>query len=190
MQFHPQNDLLLIAKWLHDYKSLREKKRKITFGQISAALTIVYGSSQVSAVTEMVQHSTQLCQFATNFPDPSLKQRNIGMRTRAQRPRMDLMKKSLPRPKTTTAWKLTPHRSKISKNWNPSHCRECVRILYLQVQVYPGELWGLKTAGAHSARSLKISRCKRWCLKDLRVHAAAAPVLMHSLIVPIYRTKK
>ena len=82
MQFHPQNDLLLIAKWLHDYKSLREKKRKITFGQISAALTIVYGSSQVSAVTEMVQHSTQLCQFATNFPDPSLKQRNIGMRTR------------------------------------------------------------------------------------------------------------
>ena len=38
-----------------------------------------------------------------------------------QCPRADLNKKSLPRPKTTAAWKLTPHRSKISKNWNPPH---------------------------------------------------------------------
>ena len=36
-----------------------------------------------------------------------------------QCPRTDLNKRFLPRPKTTTAWKLTPHRSKISKNWNP-----------------------------------------------------------------------
>ena len=37
---------------------------------------------------------------------------------------------------------------------------------------------GLKTADAHSTRSLKISGCKRWCPKDLRVRA---PVLTHSL---------
>ena len=36
-----------------------------------------------------------------------------------QRPRTDLNERSLPRPKTTAAWKLMPHRSKISKNWNP-----------------------------------------------------------------------
>ena len=36
-----------------------------------------------------------------------------------QCPRTDLNERFLSRPKTTTAWKLTPHRSKISKNWNP-----------------------------------------------------------------------
>ena len=36
-------------------------------------------------------------------------------------PRADLNNMFLPRPKTTTAWKLIPHRSKISKNWNPPH---------------------------------------------------------------------
>ena len=40
---------------------------------------------------------------------------------------------------------------------------------------------GLKTVGAHSTRSLKISGCKRWCPKDLRVRAPAAPVLTHSM---------
>ena len=35
-----------------------------------------------------------------------------------QCPRTDLNKRFLPRPKTTTALKLIPHRSKISKNWN------------------------------------------------------------------------
>ena len=40
---------------------------------------------------------------------------------RAQCSRAYLNKKSLPRPKTTAAWKLIPHRSKISKNWNPPH---------------------------------------------------------------------
>ena len=35
-----------------------------------------------------------------------------------QCPRVDLNKRFLHRPKTITAWKLTPHRSKISKNWN------------------------------------------------------------------------
>ena len=33
----------------------------------------------------------------------------------------------------------------------------------------------------HSTGSLKISGCKRWCPKDLRVRAPAAPVLTHSL---------
>ena len=35
--------------------------------------------------------------------------------------RADSNKRSLPRPTTTTAWKLIPQRSKISKNWNPPH---------------------------------------------------------------------
>ena len=43
------------------------------------------------------------------------------------------------------------------------------------------ELWASKSAGAHSAKSFKISGCKRWCPKDLRVHAPAAPMLTHSL---------
>ena len=36
--------------------------------------------------------------------------------TPPQRPRIDLNKRFLPRPNTTTAWKLIPHRSNISKN--------------------------------------------------------------------------
>ena len=44
------------------------------------------------------------------------------------------------------------------------------------------ELWASKSAGAHSTKSLKISGCKRWCPKDLRVRAPAAPVLTHSLL--------
>ena len=35
-----------------------------------------------------------------------------------QRPKIDLNKRFLPGPNTTTAWKLIPHRSKNSKNWN------------------------------------------------------------------------
>ena len=42
-----------------------------------------------------------------------------------------------------------------------------------------------KSAGAHSTRSLKIRRCKRWCPKDLRIRPPAAPVLTHSLICTI-----
>ena len=38
-----------------------------------------------------------------------------------QRPRTDLNKRFLPRPNTTIAWKLIPHRSNISKIWNPPH---------------------------------------------------------------------
>ena len=44
------------------------------------------------------------------------KKKSTGL---AQCPRTDLNKSFLPRPKTTTAWKLIPHSSKISKNWNP-----------------------------------------------------------------------
>ena len=43
---------------------------------------------------------------------------------------------------------------------------------------YKRELW----AGAHSTKSLKICGCKKWCPKDLRVHAPAAPALTHSLL--------
>ena len=38
-----------------------------------------------------------------------------------QCPTMKLNKRSLPKPTTTTGWKLIPHRSKISMNWNPLH---------------------------------------------------------------------
>ena len=38
-----------------------------------------------------------------------------------QCPTMKLNKRSLPKPTTTTRWKLIPHRSKISMNWNPLH---------------------------------------------------------------------
>ena len=38
---------------------------------------------------------------------------------RSQCPRIHLNQRSLPRPTTTTAWKLIPHRSKISKDGNP-----------------------------------------------------------------------
>jgi hypothetical protein len=44
--------------------------------------------------------------------------------------------------------------------------------------LYKRDLWASKSAGAHSTKSLKISGCKRWCPKNLRVHA---PVLMYSL---------
>ena len=49
---------------------------------------------------------------------------------------------------------------------------------------YKREHWASKSAGAHSTKSLKISGCKRWCPKDLRVRASAAPALTHSLFFP------
>ena len=48
------------------------------------------------------------------------------------------------------------------------------------------ELWASKSAGAHSIKSLKISGCKRWCHKDLRVRAPAAPVLTQSLTYSVH----
>ena len=53
----------------------------------------------------------------------------------------DLNKRFLPRAKTTTAWKLIPHRSKISKNWNPPHWVPLHRFfknwfLLIQKQLY------------------------------------------------------
>ena len=39
----------------------------------------------------------------------------------AQCPRMELNKRSLPKAMTTAGWKLIPHGSKISMNWNPPH---------------------------------------------------------------------
>ena len=52
---------------------------------------------------------------------------------------------------------------------------------------YKRELWASKSASAHSTFSLKISGCKRWCLKDLRVRALTATVLTHSLDVTVYQ---
>ena len=59
--------------------------------------------------------------------------------------------------------------------------RECVRIFGSAGAGVSWRALGLKSAGAHSTRSLKISGCKRWCLKDLRVRAPAAPMLTHFL---------
>ena len=58
--------------------------------------------------------------------------------------------------------------------------RACVRNCGCS-PFYKRGLWASKSAGAHSTKSLKISGCKRWCPKDLRVRASAAPVLTHSL---------
>ena len=55
---------------------------------------------------------------------------------------------------------------------------------------YKRELCASKSAGAHSTKSFKICGCKRWCPKNLRVRAPAAPVLTHSLnIAPLLRKK-
>jgi len=59
----------------------------------------------------------------------------------SQCPKTDLNKKYLPRPKTTTAWKLILHRSKISKNWNlplwvPPHRFFKNWFLLIQQQLY------------------------------------------------------
>ena len=65
----------------------------------------------------------------------------------AQRPRTDLNKRFLPRPNTTIAWKLMPHRSNISKIWNPSHCNYCkavfvlVKINFWKIYVMGPNVW-------------------------------------------------
>ena len=58
-----------------------------------------------------------------------------------QCPRTDLNKRFLPRPKTTTAWNIILHRSKISKDWNPPHWVPLHRFfknwfLLIQKQLY------------------------------------------------------
>ena len=68
--------------------------------------------------------------------------------------------------------------------------RECVRNFNLRVQVYPGELWVSKQRMRRVLnRSLKISGCKMWCPKDLRVRAPAAPMLTHSLLSAPFSTR-
>ena len=47
-----------------------------------------------------------------------------------QCPRTDLNKTFLPRPTTITAWKLIPHRSKISMNWNPLHWDPIIKYFF------------------------------------------------------------
>ena len=48
----------------------------------------------------------------------------------AQCPTMKLNKRSLPKPTTTTGWKLIPHRSKISMNWNPLHWDPIIKYFF------------------------------------------------------------
>ena len=65
-------------------------------------------------------------------------------------------------------------------------CRACGIWICGCSMFYKKEFWASKSAGAHSTKSLKISGCKRWCPKDLRVRATAAPVLTHSLECSIF----
>ena len=63
---------------------------------------------------------------------------SVTVAIHSQCPRTDLNKRLLPRPKTTTAWKLIPHRSKISKNWNPPRVHRFLKnwFLIIQKQLY------------------------------------------------------
>ena len=54
------------------------------------------------------------------------------------------------------------------------------------IPFYIRELLAWKSADAHSTKSLKIVRCKRWCPKDLRVRAPSATVPMHFLQTDIF----
>ena len=59
----------------------------------------------------------------------------------SQCPRTDLNKRFLPRPKTITAWKHIPHRSRMNENWNPPHWVPLHRFfknwfLLIQKQLY------------------------------------------------------
>ena len=62
---------------------------------------------------------SELPKLKTAFYESHFPHCAIGAKT--QCPRTKINKRFLLRAKTTTAWKLIPHRSKISKNWNPPH---------------------------------------------------------------------
>ena len=73
--------------------------------------------------------------------DDVVHRRKYCQNMEAQCPRTDLNKRFLSRPKTITAWKLIPHRSKINKNWNPPHWVPLHRFfknwfLLIQKQLY------------------------------------------------------
>ena len=61
---------------------------------------------------------------------PSRFQTVIYLNNLAQCPTMKLNKRSLPKPTTTTGWKLIPHRSKISMNWNPLHWDPIIKYFF------------------------------------------------------------
>ena len=67
-----------------------------------------------------------------------------------------------------------------SLNWrNTGHALEiwiCGCSLF-----YRRELYASKSASFNWTKSLEICGCKRWCPKDLRFCAPAAPALTHSL---------
>ena len=54
----------------------------------------------------------------------------VGVVNPPQCPTMKLNKRSLPKPTTTTGWKLIPHRSKISMNWNPLHWDPIIKYFF------------------------------------------------------------
>ena len=81
----------------------------------------------------------------------------------SQRSRTDLNKRFLPRPNTITAWKLIPHRSKISKNWNPP----CT--VGFQILIFTNTKTALQQLHANSFYLVKkFPMCRILILADIR----------------------
>ena len=91
--------------------------------------------------------------------------------------RINLDKRFLPRSKTTTAWKLILHRSKISKNWNPPQLVLLWRFFknwflliqkqlynnYIQAQVKKFPMWRILFLADIRPMGYKLSCCGSIC---------------------------
>ena len=115
--------------WIIDLQWIQNTSRRLIFidkimndGLIKRAIHIQYTCLQCNVYNSGICHTCGTCLCT-------------------QRLRMNLNKESLPRSKTTTAWKLIPHWPKISKNWNSTHLDPLHRFfkncfLLIQKQLY------------------------------------------------------
>ena len=71
------------------------------------------------AATDFIFHFEYRRNFLYYFAQDCCNTSLIAIYYFPQCPRRGLSKRFLPRAKITTVWKPIPHRSKISKNWNP-----------------------------------------------------------------------
>ena len=74
------------------------------------------------AATDFIFHFEYRRNFLYYFAQDCSNTSLIAIYHFPQCPRRGLSKRFLPRAKITTVWKPIPHRSKISKNWNPPVC--------------------------------------------------------------------
>ena len=93
------------------------------------------------AATDFIFHFEYRRNFLYYFAQDCSNTSLIAIYHFPQCPRRGLSKRFLPRAKITTVWKPIPHRSKISKNWNPpdwvSHYRFFKNwFLLIQKQLY------------------------------------------------------